>query len=260
MKLPAGLVHMPRFVNAVQRDALVASCLALRRSIVGAVALAHDGAAAVLHQPIEHALPGSTAVRVKDDDGHWPWPLDFEPLLPLDCEHWAAEAADGLDGHELAHFRGNSLPLVVSKSVVKLASTRVAAVVDLGRPAELDWTLSLNTYRRAEAEAAPPAAGLPLDIATGTSPAVTMILGLHAGATVQLEHKDEAGTEMTVEVEPGELLVLADEALHDWRHSLLPAVAETTESNADQGASGGQKKTKCLDDDIRAVSLILGVR
>ena len=86
-----------------------------------------------------------------------------------------------------------------------------------------------------------------------------MILGLHAGAIVQLEHKDGAGTEVSVEVEPGELLVLADEALHDWRHSLLPGLADTTENNADQGASGGQKKTKRLDDDIRAVSLILGV-
>ena len=247
-----GLLYLPQFVNAVQHNALVASCLALRRRVAAAADGQH-AAAASIPQPeyvksAEHNLRTEEAfvpVQVDDDGGDWPWPLaEDEDLLRLRCEHFARY---GEDGHELTYFRGNrNIPRFVSESVVKLAQMKVPAVKDLA--ADLNWKLTMNAYRAVQGSHR--TAGFPFHVDIPANGEVTMILSLQRGATLQLAHEGDIQSQRltAVEMEPGGLLVLSGEARYNWRHRVLPMEDEHAE----------EMNGKRLEGDVRRISLVLG--
>ena len=169
-----------------------------------------------------------------------------------------------------ADHRG-SIPRFLSESVVKLAHRQVPAIQSLApgtrlsppAPTDLDWNMSFNTYRATQQGSGPSLEAFPFHVDTPTAGEVTMILGLMSGATLELAHESDPENKgiVSVEMEPGGLLVLAGEARHNWRHRcVLPAGEEAAATTAKQEArrrSRGRGRSE-EEEDIRRMSLVLG--
>ncbi len=217
-----GLRFIPNFLNKAAQGKMLQKSLSLHEKI----SFVSQNERSRIHLSKQHNLIVDRFYQMLNIDGQY-------------CQHFARYTEDG---HALTYFQNNkNVPTFVKEMVIqRMEELEEVKKIKLGEPSnsQLNWKFTFNTYKANENHVA----GFAFHTDIRSNGDVTAILTLLTGAELQMKKPEAETSSFSLQLTPGSLLVLSDEARWDWQHRVLP------------------QKLEVVTGEIARLSLVVGCR
>lgn len=132
----------------------------------------------------------------------------------------------GENGHSLTYFQNNeNIPPFVKEIVIdRMSELKEVQLLRAKNQTELNWKFTFNAYKTSQNHVA----GFPFHKDISSNGEITAIITLIASAELQMKKPEEQTPSLSLQLIPGSIFLLSEEARWDWEHRVLPQQLKTT--------------------------------